>query len=210
MGLLDLLQSLGGRLGILEMSQDKATSPAKIRTRIVTLAELMTEIRSEEVRALVELPAELSIPLEKVFEAAGIQPQAWTVDRLRQLLWSGAFKDQPRDVAQKLVLETLSSEKASAEDIIKDAIARDKVLDAFETHARKKMDERNAAVERRIGEIGENIRRLQGEMAELEARRKSDREKWAEWKKQKQECEKEMAWAVGYLIDRPVITIADE
>jgi hypothetical protein len=89
----DLLQNLGDRLGLLETAVRPAGQPAvKIQTRTVTLAELTTEIRVEEVRALADLPAELSVPFEKIYETAGIQPppSGWTLDRLKQYLLTDA------------------------------------------------------------------------------------------------------------------------
>lgn len=213
MSLFDLLESMGDRLGILEMSHNQTShSAARIQTRAVTLAELATEIHAEEVRALADQPAELSIPFEKIFETAGIKPdtQRWTVEKLREVLLSESFKDQPRKLAQKKILETLHAENVSAEEIVKDAMARDKVLDSFEVYVRKKMEERRAALERRAAELEENLKKIEIERAELEEKRKADEERWVQWRKQKKAHEQDMAWAIGHLIDRPVITMSDE
>lgn len=213
MSLFDLLESLGDKLGILEMSRGQAPhSVARIQTRAVTLAELSTEIRAEEVRALAEQPAELAVPFNQIFETAGIRAGAerWTVEKLKEVLRSEAFKEHSKETAQRKILETLRAENVAPEEIVKDAMARDKVLDSFEIYARKKLDERRAALERRAAEIEENLKKLQAERSELEQKRKADEERWAEWRRQKKAHEQDMAWAIGHIIDRPVISISDE
>ena len=213
MSFLDLLQDLGDRLGILETAAQSAAQPAaKIQTRTVTLAELSTEIRSEEVQALADLPAELTVPFQKIFETAGIQPPAngWNVDRLKQFLLTDAFKNKDRGVVQTAILNILKLENALVEDVVKDAMARDKALDSFETFARKKMEDRMAARERKVAEVESQIQVLQSELSELKAKREADEAKWREWRRQKRAQERELAWAVGYLIDRQVITTDDE
>ncbi len=213
MSLFDFLESLGDRLGILEMSHGPTqSSKARIRTRSVTLAELSTEIRAEEVRALADQPAELSIPFAKIFETAGIKAgaQNWTVEKLAGMLRSENLKDQPRQAAQKKVLEALRAENIAPEEIVKDAMARDKVLDSFEIYVGKKMEERRAAFERRSAEVEESLKKLEGERSELERKRKADEERWTEWRRQKRAQEQDMAWAISHLIDGPVISISDE
>src|SRR5437867_6097173 len=95
MSILDRLHELGERLRILEaLPQAKADKPVKIPTRTVTLAQLTTEIRQDELRALADLPAELSVSFEKVLDAAGIKPppHGWTASRLKQVLATEQFK----------------------------------------------------------------------------------------------------------------------
>jgi hypothetical protein len=56
MTLLELLQSVGDRLGVIEKEAPRGASEPrpKIRTRVVTLANLKTEIKTDDVRALAE------------------------------------------------------------------------------------------------------------------------------------------------------------
>lgn len=213
MSFLDLLQDFGDRLGILEKAAHPAEHRAgKIQTRTVTLAELSTEIRSEEVRALADLPAELTVPFEKIFETAGIETPShgWNIDRLKQFLHTDAFKNKERSVVQTAILNILKLENASVEDVVKDAMARDKALDSFEAFAQKKMEDRMAARERQLAEIESQIQALQSELSELKAKKEADEARWREWRRQKRAQERELAWAVGYLIDRQVITTDDE
>jgi hypothetical protein len=178
----------------------------------VTLAELVTEIRSEEVRALAELPAELSVSFEKIFEAAGIAPPAggWTIDRLRELLLGEKFKDRERTDVQKIRLETLAADKVQVEDLVKEAVARDTALDAYEKFVRGKMEHRKASRERRVAEIESRIQELEDEKKSLKEKGREDEEQWRAWRRQKQAAEKNLAWTVGYLIDKQVITTDED
>ena len=180
--------------------------------RQVTLGELTSEVRAQEVRALSELPVELSLPFEQVFEAAGVKPppQAWTVERLRQLLSTDQYKSMDRPSAQQAILGLLSAEKATVEDIVKDAVARDQAIDAFEGFTRQKVRDRMLTRERKVAQLQEQVRGLQEQCARLSEEAQADREAWRAWHRRKVEFEKGMAWAVGYLLDKPVVSIDEE
>ena len=199
MNLLGMLRKLGDRLGILELSPESHPSvPVKIETRAVTLAELIMTIRVTELRELAEMPAELSIPLEDVFTAAGIQtpPSGWTVDRLQEFLNSDRMRGMDRSAAQRETLKMLAAEKVAATDLIKDAISRDQALDAFADSIAKKRERWVARKKREIHAIEEEIA--------------AEEKKWTDWRRRKRQREQDMARAVGYLIDQPVISIDEE
>ena len=210
MTLLELLQSVGDRLGIIEKEALRASSEPrpKIRTRVVTLASLKTEIRTDEVRALAEAPAELAVPFDRIFEAAGLPslPAGWGIYRLLKLLATTPFRDQPRESIQKRLLDVLASEKVAVEDLVKDAVSRDQALDAFEKSVERKMADRIAASEHALAETKARIDDLRKESAHLEEMISTDIEKWREWRRKKRCQEKDLARAVSYLIDREVIT----
>jgi len=215
MGLKDRLRKLGGKLGVLQVITQPEPAPSapdksKIATRSVTLDDLIGELRQSEVRALSELPAELSVPFEKVFETAGIrsQPQSWTVDRLTKLLRSDGYKKLDRAAAQKVLAGLIAAESASVEDVVRDAVARDNAIDAFETFAKAKLDERGKLRKQRLSELDDKARDLREQMARLRQEAVHDRERWREFMARKIACEKEMAWAVGFVLDRPVVSIS--
>jgi hypothetical protein len=213
MNLIDLLRAVGDRLGIVEMTPATGpTRPAKIQTRTVSLNDLLIEIRQEEVRALAELPAELSVPVDQIFAAAGVKAAAhgWTVDRLKQLLKTDQFHSKDREEIQKSILNILANEKVAVEDMVKDAVARDQALDAFEGVAGKKMEQRITARARKMSELESRVRSLQEELDGLRREAAQDEEHWRQWQQKKEAIERELAWTIGYLIDRPVITTADE
>jgi hypothetical protein len=199
MDLLGMLRKLGDRLGIVELSPESQPSvPVKIQTRAVTLAELIMTIQITEVRELAELPAELSIPFDDVFKAAGIQtsPTDWSVDRLQEFLNSDRIRRMDRADVQRETLTMLAAKKVDAADLIKDAISRDQALDAFADSILKKRT-------RWLGEKRQEIQAIEEEIA-------AEEKKWNDWRRKKRQREQDMARAVGYLIDKPVISIDEE
>lgn len=208
MRLTQLLHSLGDKLGILEKVHEAAPEQRRVRTRTVTLAELTAEIRAAEVKKLAEAPAELSIPFEQIFEAAGIKagPKGWTIQRLRGVLETAVVGNSSPEQAQRTVLNILEAEGVTAEDLIRDAVSRDQALDAFEKFAGKKLDERVSLRARRIAEIEPRIDELQREKRHLEEQSRNEQEQWRAWLRKKRAQERELASAAAYLIDRDVVT----
>jgi len=192
MVLINWLCAVGDKLRIIQVTQGEAPKkPDKITTRTVRLSDLATEIQAGQVKALADRPDDLSIPFSAVFEAAGLKPQphGWSIEKLRDLLRTEAFKGLDRTAVQKALVEKLALEKVPVEDLVKDAMARDKVLDTFEDRARQIMRERTDARKRKLAELHAQI------------------EEWHQWHGRKVDFEKEMAWAIGYLLDRPVISV---
>lgn len=209
MSLLDLLQTVGGRLGILEAhAKEDAGEPLKVVTRTVTLAELKTEIRSEDVKTLADLPAELTLPYDRIFAAAGVvcPAQGWSVARLKALLITEPYQGKEHAAAQRALLTLLKNERVQAEDLVREAMGQDQALDAFEVFVRKKVEDHMAAAEHQVSELDARIQALQGERARLAARVQLDQDKLREWRKNKRAYERDLAAAIGYLTDRPVIT----
>jgi hypothetical protein len=199
MGLLDTLRKLGDRLGILELSREaQQSAPVKIQTRSTTLAELIVEIQVTDVQSLAELPAELSVSFEDVFKAAGIPapPSGWTVERLMEFVQTYKLHSLEHPAAQRAILSELKSQNVDAADVIKDAISRDQALDAF---AESVLEKRK----RWLNAKKKEIQAIEDQIAEEE-------EEWSDWRRKKREREQEMARAVEYLIDKPVISIDDE
>jgi hypothetical protein len=210
----DAIRTFGGRLGLIkvnEMADNGAKNPAKIVTRTVSIKDLTTEVRQDEVKLLAETPAELAVPFEKVFDAAGIKPptHGWTVERLTALLATDQYKGMDRTNVQKAVLGLLSTEKVPVEDIVKDAVARDHAIDAYDTFTHKKMDDRAAAREHHVAELQAQIKDLQNQCATAANEAKSDIARRREWIDRKIAYEKEMAATLSYLLDHPVISITE-
>jgi len=213
MSLFKFLQGVGDRLGILEPVPNPGnTSPVRVQTRTVTLQELTVEIRSNEIRSLAESPSEFAVTFERIYESAGIpsSPEGWTIDRLQQLVAADPFKNKPPEEVRKSVLDRLSAEGVSAESIVKDAIARDRALDSYESIMREQMQEKREACERRLLEIESRIEELMEEKGSLTEKLRADDEKWREWKNRKRAHERELAQAASYIVDHAVITEDDE
>ena len=198
MDLLGMLRKLGDRLGIIELKPDPQhpSVPMKIQTRTITLTELTVQIGG--VREMADLPAELPSSFEDIFKSAEIPapPAGWTVDRLQEFLNSEPIRGMDRAEAQRATISMLAAEKVDSAEIIKDAILRDQTLDAFEDLMAKKRNQWQM-------EKKQQIEALKQEIA-------AEEKKWNGWRRQKRQYEQNMARAVGYLIDRPVISIEEE
>ena len=219
MGLTEWISGLGGKLGLLRVVAEGPgeSGPPKVATRSVTLGELMTEVRGPDVRALVEsahgdLSKELATPFEQVFEAAGVKPPAhgWTADRLSKLVNSDPYKGMSREAAQKAILAVLAADKATAEEVLKDALARDAAVDAFEASVTQEMAGRAQARQRRADEIEAEINLLRQEAQRLRDQTKSEEDQVRQWRRKKIDYEKQLAAALGYLIERPPISVTEE
>jgi hypothetical protein len=200
MNVLAMLRKLGDRLGVVELSPESPPSatPIKIQTRTITLSELTMTIQVTDVRSLAESPAELLIPFDDVFKAAGIvaPPGGWSIERLCEFLNAEPGRKMDRGEAQQQILQMLAAEKVDTADVVRDAISRDQALDAFCDSVRKKR-------QLWVAEKKEEIRAIEEQLAEEE-------KKWLEWRRKKRQREQDMANAVGYLVDKPVISIDEE
>jgi len=200
MDLLGILRKFGDRVGIIELKpiSPHLDAPVKVQTRAVTLAELATKIHITKVGELADLPAELSVSFEDIFKAAGIHSTStgWTVERLHEFLNSDAIRAMDRSAAQHEALRMLAAEKVDAADLVKDAVSRDQALDAYQDFISRKRQPR--------------IRALEDQRRRLEQAIAAEEESWREWRQRKRQREREMAQAVGYLIDGPVISIDEE
>ncbi len=198
MNLLALLRNVGDRLGVLQLSKPAAKAPlVKVETRSVTLSELIMTIQVSELQEVADSGSALSISFDEVFNAAGISPSVpWSVDRLMQFLESERFRGKSREDIQHELLKVLADEHVDAANVIKDAISRDQALDAFAESVAKKR-------ERWIAEKRQAIQSLERTLADEE-------KNWHEWRHRKRKREQDMARAVGYLIDKPIISIDDD
>jgi hypothetical protein len=213
MSFVKLLQGIGDRLGILEtVPASGAPAAVRIETRSVSLRELTGEIKSGAVQSLADAPSELAVPFEKIYEAAGISqnPQDWTTDRLKQVIEGEPCRNKPREEAQRAILAILNSAGIAAEMIVKDAIARDQALDAYETVAREKMKARIEMRKKHLSAAESRIKDLQEECRTLEKAMKDDEDKFKGWKRNKRARERELASIVSYIVDHKVITSEEE
>jgi len=202
MGLLQKLQALGCQLRLVQMIPKTLTAPEKIETHSVTLQELTTELKTENVRILAESPVEFTIQFEKIFETAGIvqSSNGWTIECFCNLLRAEPYSKMDPKSLQVAVLERLAAENVSAEDIIKDALAKDQALDAFEQFIGKKMKDRSSARQMRLMEIEKQMELLQQEKDRLQQDDSEEHLKLSEWKTRKQTYEKDILETVDFLM----------
>lgn len=179
---------------------------------------------AEPVRAA-DLVAEDSLPpvpplatptvdLTVVYDSAKIAPPAhgYTVLKVADMLQSEHIRALPADVRRKSVLVALDAAGVKVDDIVQDAVRRDRALDTYERVLQQHLDELTATtaaenkqieeeIATRVAElrarIDDNSRRLATDQAELQA-----------WRAKKQQEEALIAEAVSHFVSENPITVS--
>lgn len=211
MSLLEQLRSVGQQMGLLRVVAAKAegqpqaaVTSRKLTTRTLTLKDLSAEIEAQEIKTLTQMPSDALIDVEQVIAGAGIRPGAgtWSMPRLQEMLQSDALKGKDRKQIQAAILTQLAADNASIEDIVKDAIARDRAIDTYDAMAHEKMRERTEIRQRRLAALEDEMRSLGDEA-------KRDEQYFVAWHRKKVQYETAMATTINYLLDKPVITVEE-
>jgi hypothetical protein len=172
-------------------------------------SDLVPEPAIPEAPPLATPTADLSI----VYESAKIAapPHGYTVLKVAEMLQSEHIRGLPADVRRKSVLVALDAAGVKIDDIVQDAVRRDRALDTYERVLQQHVDElaattaaENRQIEEEIAQrvaelrarIDENTRRLAAEQAELQT-----------WRRHKQQEEAAIAEAVSHFVSENPITL---
>jgi Asp-tRNA(Asn)/Glu-tRNA(Gln) amidotransferase A subunit family amidase len=153
--------------------------------------------------------ADLSI----VYESAKITAPAhgYTVLKVAEMMQSEHIRELPPEVRRKSVLVALDAAGVKIDDVVQDAVRRDRALDTYERVLQQHLDQLTAStaaenkqleeeVARRVAElraqIDENTRRLATDQAELQA-----------WRTRKQQEEALIAETVAHFVSENPITV---
>jgi hypothetical protein len=149
-----------------------------------------------------------------VYEAARIPvpPHGYTVLRVAEMLQSEHLQSMPSDVKRKSILVALDAAGVPVDEVVRDAVARDRALDTYERVLEQHLEEVRAAkaaesqrledeVAQRVaelrGRIDENTRQVSRELEELQA-----------WRVRKQREETKIAEAVSHFVsENPITTV---
>ena len=142
----------------------------------------------------------------EIYQAAEIAtpPHGYTILKVASMLQSEHLHGLPQEVKRSSILVALEAAGAKIEDIIEDAVRRDRALDSFEVVLAKS----RAGVE--SAKIEEN-RKIEAEMnkmladcrARIQANNEAvakENERFAKWQAKKQAEERTIAEAVGYFV----------
>jgi hypothetical protein len=158
-------------------------------------------------------PVANSTSFEEVYNAAEIHPPAhgFTIMKVAEMLHSEHIRNLPRDVKRSSVLVALEAAAAPLQDVIEDAVKRDRALDTFER-----------VQERSVGELEarktKENQQIQAEMDQIVAEHRSriqanndevakEKERFYGWRLKKQEEEQKIADSVSYFVTDNPITI---
>lgn len=140
-----------------------------------------------------------------------VPSHGYTVLKVAEMLRSEHLQSLPQDVKRKSIMVALDAAGVRVDDIVEDAVRRDRALDTYERVLQKHLDDMRAQIEaenkqiedeiqQRVTElrtrIDENTRRLVAEQSEL-----------AGWRTRKHQEEMMIADAVGYFVaENPITT----
>lgn len=150
---------------------------------------------------------------EQIYAAAEIQPpeHGYTIMKVADMLASEHLRGLPAEVKRNTILVALEAAGVKIQDVIEDAVKRDRALDTYEHVLEKSVQDLEA------GKSGENAK-IQAEMEQLVAEHRSriqanddavakEKERFFGWRLQKQQEEKKIADAVGYFVSQnPIAT----
>ena len=149
---------------------------------------------------------------EDIYRAAEIQAPAhgFTIMKVAEMLHSEHIRNLPKDVKRSSVLVALEAAGAPIQDVIEDAVRRDRALDTFERvqersvtdlEARKTKENQDIQAEMdRI--VAEHRSRMQANNDEVA----KEKEKFFAWRLKKQEEEQKISDTVSYFVTENPIT----
>jgi hypothetical protein len=165
-----------------------------------------------QVAAKAAAPNAAPLSLTDIYTAADITapPHGYTVIKVAEMLQSVHIKDLPAEVRKSSVLVALEAAGVKIQQIVEDAVRRDKALDTFERLQQKQVEDFEAA------KLEEN-RKHQAEMdrliADLKLKMESNqkavaqrKEAFQAWRIQKQLEEQRIADAIGHFVTENPIT----
>jgi len=149
----------------------------------------------------------------EIYDAAEIRPPAhgFTILKVADLLQSEHIRTLPREVKRSSVMLALEATGANIQEVIEDAVRRDRALDTFERVQQKSVEEMEARKTQENQQIQAELDRLAAEYrARMQANSDAiakEKERFFAWRLQKQEEEQKIADAVSYFVtDNPITT----
>lgn len=151
--------------------------------------------------------------LADIYNSAQIvaPPHGYTVLKVADMLHSEHIQTLPSDVKRKSILVALEAAGVSVDEIVQDAVRRDRALDTYERVLQQSLEEvrseklaENARLEQ---EIAERLAELRGRIEQNNQGVARELDNLRAWQIRKQEEERRIAEAVGYFVsENPIST----
>jgi hypothetical protein len=193
-----------------EPTDKSGETPSADAARMV--AEIAASVAPPPAAAFAK-PITVPTSFADLYEAAEIQPpgHGYTILKVAEMLRSEHIGNLPREVKRSSILLALEAAGARAEDVIQDAIRRDRALDAFESVQQRAAEELEARKLQENQQIQAEMDRMVEEYrARMQANNDAvakEKERFYGWRLQKQEEEQKIADAVSYFVsENPIST----
>ena len=173
-----------------------------------------------QIAATVPVESKFTAPVQdpssfaEIYKAAEIVPPAhgYTIEKVASMLQSEHLRGLSAEVKRSSILVALEASGARIEDVIQDAVRRDRALDGYERVLQKSLSdvqtrktEENRQIEAEMNKmLAEYRARIQANNAAI-AR---ETERFSAWRAQKQQEEKNIADTVGYFVTENPITVS--
>ena len=148
----------------------------------------------------------------EIYDAAEIHPptHGFTIMKVGEMLRSEHIRNLPKDVKRSSVLVALEASGAPIQDVIEDAVKRDRALDTFERVQEKSVTELESRKAQENQQIQAEMDRLTAEYrSRIQANNDAvakETERFYAWRLKKQEEEQKISDAVSYFVTANPIT----
>jgi hypothetical protein len=149
---------------------------------------------------------------QEIYDAAEIHPPShgFTIMKVGDMLRSEHIRNLPREVKRSSVLVALEASNAPLQDVIQDAVQRDRALDTFERVQEKSVADLEAGKSKENQQIQAEMDRVVNDYrARIQANNNAvakEKERFYAWRLKKQEEEQKISDAVSYFVTENPIT----
>lgn len=194
-------------------SREEAKQVRVTKTKVVSLEELKKkakEIKAGELEEMIEPGEEMKLTFERLFEIANIKEpkHGWTILKVFDFIETPEYKGFGEEDAKKALIGAISASKTKAEEVLRDAINRDLVIDNFEEILLSRIKQTEECLISENEEIDDNIKNLESKKIENLKRIEREKKYFEHWKKEKIELEMKMAKAASYLTLDDVVSVS--
>jgi hypothetical protein len=177
-----------------------------------TIADIAASVRMEP-QFTANTRGPMPSSFEDIYHAAEIQPptHGYTVFKVAEMLKNEHIRDLPPEIKRSSVLLALEAAGVKLEEVIQDAVRRDKALDAFERVRRKSADELEAKKTEENRQVQAEMERMLAELrAKVQANNEAiarEKETFTSWLKEKQQEEQKIADTIAYFVSANPISV---
>jgi len=183
---------------------------AKLRSAAQSVAEIASSVAAEP---KFTAPVSAAAGFDEIYRAAEIQPPAhgYTIMKIAEMLQSERIRTLPGEVKKSSNLLALDAAGVKIEEVIEDAVKRDRALDGFDRVQQKALDELDARKAQEGAQIQAELDRLTEEhKARIQANKDEvakEKERFYAWRLQKQQEEQKISDSVSYfVVENPITT----
>ena len=205
-----MLKKIGSTTGLIQFSDTTNVQEAVVvvQTRTISLNDLEQEFDKTQERPSGS-PPELSVDFDSLFEALKVPklPHGWSANSVLTFLKSKDIVSLDKTQAKQSLLKALQENKVPLQDILTDAMNRDKALDSYENYAFGKLQERKTRRQNEIAALEKEIAHCREKIQSLKSVDSQEDRAYEDWLKKKIAHEEELVNVVGMITTEHKITV---